>query len=126
MNRPILKIRRVTHFRIVWRGTTIKLKYQYKHVAAHRWQEPKDRLSIDIIGPNADLCPPLTLTAGRSVYIQTKHLRKLGGPVAYVTRLLNLAATDPRWIKTERRRRQLDLYPDTPRTSMPHRPHHQP
>jgi hypothetical protein len=118
MNHPL--IRRVRHFRIVWRGTTIKLKYQYKYVAAHRWQEPKDRLSINIIGPNADLCPPLTCTSGRSVYIQTEHLRKLGGPVAYITRLLTIAATDPNWIKTERRRRQLDLFPDTHRTSHDH------
>ena len=120
MKRPTLKIRRVTHFRIVWRGIPVKLTYQHKHVSAYRWSDAKDRLSIDIAGPNADLCPPLTLTSGRSVYIQTKHLRKLGGPVAYVTRLLDLAATDPRWIKTERRRRQLDLFPDTHRTSHAH------
>jgi hypothetical protein len=115
MNHPL--IRRVRHFRIVWRGIPITLKYQYKHVAAHRWQEPKDRLSITVTGPNADLCPPLTTYAPSSVYIQTKHLRQLGGPIAYVTRMLALAATDPKWIKTERRRRQLDLFPDTGRST---------
>ena len=121
MTRPHPRIRRVRHFRLKWRGLTVKLKYQYKHVAAHRWQEPKDRLSIAIDGPDADLCPPLTDYAPRSVYVQTKHLRKLGGPVAYVTRMLTLAAANPKWIKTERRRRQLDLFPDTART--PHADH---
>jgi hypothetical protein len=117
MTRHHPKIRRIRHFSIVWRGLRIKLKYQYKHVAAHHWQEPKDRLSIVIVGPNADLCPPLTDYAPSTVYIQTAHLRTLGGPVAYVTRLLNLSASNPRWIKTERRRRQLDLFPEPHRTS---------
>jgi hypothetical protein len=116
MTRAHHKIRRVRHFSIVWRGILIKLKYQYKHVAADRWQEPKDRLSIVIVGPNADLCPPLTDYAPSTVYVQTAHLKTLGGPVAYVTRLLTLAASNPKWIKTERRRRQLDLFPDTSRT----------
>lgn len=113
MTRAHPKIRRVRTFSITWRGIRIKLKYQYKHVAAHRWQLPKDRVSITVVGPNADLCPPLTDYATRSAYIQTQHLKTLGGPVACVTRMLTLAAANPKWIKTERRRRQLDLFPDT-------------
>ena len=38
MTRPTLKIRRVTHFRIVWRGIAIKLKYHYQCTRAYRYQ----------------------------------------------------------------------------------------
>jgi hypothetical protein len=116
MKRSRLKIRRVTHFRIIWRGIKIKIKYQYQLMSGSSYQESSDHISIYVIGPNADLCP-LTATGYRSIHISTRSLRKLGGPVAYVTRLLNQSANTPQWIKTERSRRQLDLFPESPRTS---------
>ncbi len=116
MKRPSLKIRRVTHFRMVWRGIKIKFEYHYQFTRAYSNQDSSDHISLYVIGPDADLCP-LTATGYRSIHISTRSLRKLGGPVAYVTCLLNQSANHPQWIKTERRRRQLDLFPDAPRTS---------
>jgi hypothetical protein len=114
MTRPTLKIRRVTHFRIVWRGIAIKLKYHYQCTRAYRYHDSCDSISVYVIGPNADLCP-LTETGYRSIHMSTRTLRKLGGPVAYVTRLLDQSASNPKWVKTERSRRQLDLFPATTR-----------
>ena len=109
MKRPTCRIRRVTHFRMVWRGITIKLKYHYQYTLACRHRDSIDHIEIYVIGADADLCP-LTETGYRSIQLATRQLRTLGGPVAYVRRILSAAAADPRWIKTEHRRRQLDLF----------------
>jgi hypothetical protein len=50
MNRPALKIRRITHFRIVWRGISIKLKYHYQYTPAHPHQDSSDHISIYVTG----------------------------------------------------------------------------
>ena len=93
MIRPPLKIRRVTHFRIVWRGITIKLKYHFQYTKAFRYQDSCDAITVYVIGPNADLCP-LTSTGFLAMHIPTKTLRLSGGPVAHVTRLLTAAAAN--------------------------------
>ncbi len=109
MSRPILKIRPVTHKRVVWRGITLNIRYAYKYHG--RWyghRETGDHIAVMVVGPDADLCP---FTSGyRSFVVATRQLRRTGGPVAHVLRQLEAEALQPAWRKQEHKRRQLDLF----------------
>jgi hypothetical protein len=117
--RRTLKIRRVTTKRIVWREFIIRVRYTY-HVHSQRrfnGAEFRGRIYIDhveievIAAPPRAICP-LTTTGYRSLYLPTDDLRRAGGPVAYITRLLNEHARDRDWIRRDVVSRQGDLFAD--------------
>lgn len=111
MSKPTLKIRKVTHKRIVWQGITIRIRYTWKYMT-HRGQrngDTTDHIEICIDRRDAPFCP-LTTTGYRSYLLPTRELNRFGGPLAYVNAELRAGARDPKWIKATLKARQLDLF----------------
>ena len=104
MNRP----RDIQSVQIAWRGIAITVTYEKNALgladaglatSAHLTITAANRLPL-----------PFTETGYRSLFVDPADLDAQGGPVAYVTAWLDLAAQSPEWRTSAAAAEQLSLF----------------
>jgi hypothetical protein len=99
-------VRVIEHYALSWRGIDVRIVYDPRSTGTTEY--PYEHLEVMSDLPRQPL--PITETGYKSLFLPAGSIAAQGGPLAFVSRWLDHAASAPQWKAVERDRRQGNLF----------------